>query len=302
MQDQILPPGRQWQHRKETTTPPRGGSWKQQRHQVRHKSDHLKQRAIDALKSRNNVVDHRVVDKEKVDGGIGISSSSSPNEVSTAATTTSIASHVDDAPLTATRPPLNLTPHTPVTMKATTTDRIPTSTASSSHAVPPSRASDDDANSSERRASGKSDAVVGDISPIIQTESSHHHRAKNANTKIIDDADESTKQRPIVDTNPWAHVRLHEFAPKIVVIGVGGAGTNAVNNMVASGLAGEQHRGGNQIKTSPSPDPFSFPPIVPIPPPHRPHAPPTSLTPDYRFDYYSSPSRAPFPNGLHHAM
>ncbi|EED94704.1 predicted protein, partial [Thalassiosira pseudonana CCMP1335] len=29
-----------------------------------------------------------------------------------------------------------------------------------------------------------------------------------------------------------------EFAPKIVVVGVGGAGTNAVNNMVASGLSG----------------------------------------------------------------
>ncbi|KAL7552527.1 hypothetical protein ACHAWF_016427, partial [Thalassiosira exigua] len=40
------------------------------------------------------------------------------------------------------------------------------------------------------------------------------------------------------DSNPWAHVHLHEFAPKIVVVGVGGAGTNAVNNMVASGLAG----------------------------------------------------------------
>jgi len=44
---------------------------------------------------------------------------------------------------------------------------------------------------------------------------------------------------PTVDANPWAHVSLHEFAPKIVVVGVGGAGTNAVNNMVASGLAGE---------------------------------------------------------------
>jgi cell division protein FtsZ len=34
-------------------------------------------------------------------------------------------------------------------------------------------------------------------------------------------------------------MQLHEFAPKIVVVGVGGAGTNAVNNMVASGLSGE---------------------------------------------------------------
>jgi hypothetical protein len=42
-----------------------------------------------------------------------------------------------------------------------------------------------------------------------------------------------------IDSNPWAHMHLHEFAPKIVVIGVGGAGTNAVNNMVSSRLTGE---------------------------------------------------------------
>ena len=42
-----------------------------------------------------------------------------------------------------------------------------------------------------------------------------------------------------IDSSPWAHMQLHEFAPKIVVVGVGGAGTNAVNNMVASGLSGE---------------------------------------------------------------
>lgn len=41
------------------------------------------------------------------------------------------------------------------------------------------------------------------------------------------------------ESNPWAQMHLHEFAPKIVVVGVGGAGTNAVNNMVASGLSGK---------------------------------------------------------------
>uniref|UniRef100_A0A7S4NHZ4 Tubulin/FtsZ GTPase domain-containing protein n=1 Tax=Odontella aurita TaxID=265563 RepID=A0A7S4NHZ4_9STRA len=35
-----------------------------------------------------------------------------------------------------------------------------------------------------------------------------------------------------------AHVHLHEFAPRIVVCGVGGAGGNAVNNMIARGLSG----------------------------------------------------------------
>ncbi|KAL3765137.1 hypothetical protein ACHAW5_000806 [Stephanodiscus triporus] len=38
--------------------------------------------------------------------------------------------------------------------------------------------------------------------------------------------------------SPPPHHHLHEFAPKIVVVGVGGAGTNAVNNMVACGLGG----------------------------------------------------------------
>jgi hypothetical protein len=31
---------------------------------------------------------------------------------------------------------------------------------------------------------------------------------------------------------------LYEFAPKIVVVGVGGAGSNAINNMIAKGLQG----------------------------------------------------------------
>lgn len=34
------------------------------------------------------------------------------------------------------------------------------------------------------------------------------------------------------------HNHVHEFAPKICVVGVGGAGGNAVNNMIARGLAG----------------------------------------------------------------
>ena len=33
---------------------------------------------------------------------------------------------------------------------------------------------------------------------------------------------------------------LHEFAPRIVVVGVGGAGGNAVNNMIANQLQGKE--------------------------------------------------------------
>ena len=39
--------------------------------------------------------------------------------------------------------------------------------------------------------------------------------------------------KPSLSTTP-----LHEFAPKIVVVGVGGAGGNAINNMIAKELAG----------------------------------------------------------------
>lgn len=60
----------------------------------------------------------------------------------------------------------------------------------------------------------------------------------NTNTpEPIQEVSNSTHQS--VESSPWAHMQLHEFAPKIVVVGVGGAGTNAVNNMVASGLSGE---------------------------------------------------------------
>ena len=37
---------------------------------------------------------------------------------------------------------------------------------------------------------------------------------------------------------PFAAHDLHEFAPKILVIGVGGAGNNAINNMIAKKLHG----------------------------------------------------------------
>lgn len=39
-------------------------------------------------------------------------------------------------------------------------------------------------------------------------------------------------------TLPFAAHNLHEFSPKILVIGVGGAGNNAVNNMIAKKLQG----------------------------------------------------------------
>lgn len=82
------------------------------------------------------------------------------------------------------------------------------------------------------------------------------------NPKVDDDASSAEKSKKIVVESPWkttiptptptppksepkpepsrrldAHF-LHEFAPKIVVVGVGGAGGNALNNMVAKELKG----------------------------------------------------------------
>jgi cell division GTPase FtsZ len=76
--------------------------------------------------------------------------------------------------------------------------------------------------------------------------------------KVYDETSSAEKTKKIVVESPWkttiptptptppksepkprldAHF-LHEFAPKIVVVGVGGAGGNALNNMVAKELKG----------------------------------------------------------------
>ena len=41
------------------------------------------------------------------------------------------------------------------------------------------------------------------------------------------------------DRHEFHQGHLHQFAPKIVVVGVGGGGSNAVNNMIANQLNGE---------------------------------------------------------------
>ncbi len=83
-----------------------------------------------------------------------------------------------------------------------------------------------------------------DLPTVYTTPSPSNTAADNAsnNQEKIEDSHTITDQTNIpntIDSNPWAHMHLHEFAPKIVVVGVGGAGTNAVNNMVSSGLAGD---------------------------------------------------------------
>lgn len=73
--------------------------------------------------------------------------------------------------------------------------------------------------------------------PNVATSNEAPIAASGADAAMDDDATNNATNAT-ADPNPFAHIHLHEFAPKIVVVGVGGAGTNAVNNMVASGLAG----------------------------------------------------------------
>jgi hypothetical protein len=46
------------------------------------------------------------------------------------------------------------------------------------------------------------------------------------------------KTESVKTSTPSMKQDLHEFAPRIVVVGVGGAGGNALNNMIAKGLEG----------------------------------------------------------------
>lgn len=85
--------------------------------------------------------------------------------------------------------------------------------------------------------------ITNASSPTFQTTNVGANASSNTATESFDTETNiqtgiSNNKNGTVEANPWAHLQLHEFAPKIVVVGVGGAGTNAVNNMVASGLSG----------------------------------------------------------------
>ncbi len=177
-------------------------------HQIRRQSDSLKQRAVEALKSKTN--DDVPVRRPAASNGSNAGSSSK-------------------------------------------SENGPSGSVSGSSS----------AGKSVGRGVGKGDDDFGDVRPssgvAAATASSHRaSRAESANDKTTEttniveksgigineseadaDAEVASDVSSNSDSNPWAHMHLHEFAPKIVVVGVGGAGTNAVNNMVASGLSGK---------------------------------------------------------------
>lgn len=179
-------------------------------------SNHLKQRAIDALKSKRNsntssggasAADSENASADDGDRGFGKKLSRNTNiggdgdarkEGPTSAVATAAASSADSSP---------------VEVPAPTTAETPPAAIAPNPAPDVVAASGADANADAGGA------------------------AAAATPGPPDDAAAGSGPAG-ADSNPWAHMHLHEFAPKIVVVGVGGAGTNAVNNMVASGLAG----------------------------------------------------------------
>src|SRR4028118_1205029 len=60
-----------------------------------------------------------------------------------------------------------------------------------------------------------------------------------ARTRIEIHAYKTIEEAPFMTLNLTLPVAQHtDFSPRITVIGVGGGGTNAVNNMIAAGLDG----------------------------------------------------------------
>eukprot|EP00579_Thalassiosira_antarctica_P017323 CAMPEP_0201939958 /NCGR_PEP_ID=MMETSP0903-20130614/44241_1 /ASSEMBLY_ACC=CAM_ASM_000552 /TAXON_ID=420261 /ORGANISM="Thalassiosira antarctica, Strain CCMP982" /LENGTH=568 /DNA_ID=CAMNT_0048481617 /DNA_START=38 /DNA_END=1744 /DNA_ORIENTATION=+ len=200
-----------WAFSQQQQRQPHNQQWQQQR----HLSDHLKRRAIDALKSKNNAnaaaADSTASNNGKTQSnpdrdGIGKSRNvgsmgNAKNNEGSPTTTANVTSSDNAAPVNKSDP----TPDAPPT--APPSSPIPEVTSNADHNAP--------------NATGAAATNVEENKEDDQTNS--------------DDLPNSTSAD---DSNPWTHMHLHEFAPKIVVVGVGGAGTNAVNNMVANGLAG----------------------------------------------------------------
>ena len=189
----------------------------QQKQQKRYQSDHLKQRAIDALKSKKNA-------NTKTPGGVSsIDAQKSPRNIvdKGGAISKNYAGGGKADGSKATQQPVTPPPvmaSVKAVDDATMPETPPNPTPSSSSSSP------------------SATTTPENITPSIALPVTEDN---TSDSNVTDDDDASNKTTIATDdSNPWAHMHLHEFAPKIVVVGVGGAGTNAVNNMVASGLAG----------------------------------------------------------------
>ena len=186
--------------------------------QFRNQSDFLKQRAVEALKSKRNAAA-----TSGASGSRGINDDKNRNEefgkdpaTNAGNMTDTVADFGDDHQLqgltavAATAPP-------PSNDKPVASANLEINAGKpSNHAASPPFPS-------------KAPSHNESTESLLKAKESSSH--ENSHTQVTSNVLNS-------GSNPWAHMQLHEFAPKIVVVGVGGAGTNAVNNMVASGLSG----------------------------------------------------------------
>ena len=100
-------------------------------------------------------------------------------------------------------------------------------------------------NVSDRQPSSNSNttsASHNNINPISKpvAENVNTSSINNTTSGRVQNVENSSHEQPQIKaplpTPP--HINLHEFAPRICVIGVGGAGGNALNNMIANRLSG----------------------------------------------------------------
>lgn len=85
----------------------------------------------------------------------------------------------------------------------------------------------------ERSSDSSSKTGTSSSSSWSEAEKTSHNNYKESTATFRDD-DTTIASHRLAQLAP----DLYEFAPKISVVGVGGAGSNAINNMIAKGLQG----------------------------------------------------------------
>jgi len=115
------------------------------------------------------------------------------------------------------------------------------STSSSSLSTP-SSSDDDSGGSISSTQSVFSDMMKNASSAISNNEDANKsidtHQQQHQEEVVVEEKLENDNEVKSVPEIPTMQGHLHEFAPRIVVVGVGGGGGNAVNNMIANQLHG----------------------------------------------------------------
>lgn len=84
-----------------------------------------------------------------------------------------------------------------------------------------------------------SSSVNGEVFKDLNKENRNETKANDEKDAAPKEEEPTQAQAPTMMAPPSG--QLHEFAPRIVVAGVGGGGGNAINNMISKDLQGNVH-------------------------------------------------------------